>query len=66
MLEEYEPEALIAMTTKNSIQPSVTYEFYLHVLYKIFNYFFGYPRSNICEKYYSLKYKLEKKLTRTQ
>ena len=27
MLEEYEPEALIPMTTKNYIQPSVIYEF---------------------------------------
>jgi len=42
-LEEYEPEAFVAITTKNSIHPSVTYEFYLHVFYKIFNYFFGYP-----------------------
>jgi len=40
MLEEYEPEAVIAMMAKNSIQLSVTYEFYLCVFHKIFNYFF--------------------------
>ena len=39
MLEEYEPEALVAMTTKNSFPPPVTHEFCLCVIYKIFSTF---------------------------
>lgn len=39
-LEKYDPEVFWAMKTKNSIKPSVTYEFYLHVFNTTFNYSF--------------------------
>jgi hypothetical protein len=59
-LEKYDPEVFWAMKTKNSIKPSVNYEFYLHVFNTEFNYSFWYPRSNNCEKFNSLTLKLEK------
>jgi len=39
-MEKYDPEVFWAMKTKNSIKPSVTYEFYLHVFNTTFNYSF--------------------------
>jgi hypothetical protein len=59
-LEKYEPEAFLAMKTKDSIKPSVTQEFHLHVFNTNLNYSFGYTRSDTYEKCDSLKLKLEK------